>query len=409
MDKHIKHLAKLTIASKSIFKFYCLALFLCIKTVHADDTDFSLTIDKYYSPYMGANLMIAGLRGYQAIDDIVASGTVDNTSTCMTVIRGGKWLFEFTLSNFTMVLQHELFGHGARAREFNMNDIGYHINIFSGTTTYSQASFNALDNNQKAALSTGGVEATSLLAQQLEREWMFNDIVDNRAATMYLVNSLDEWVYAFGASGSAFHPDNDAIAYIDYVNAWYAKKTLTSSKLRLSMAWNWINPMLYISSYSLLKYIWQGHPSMQFSTLHIGNMRFMPTTHTLFAPWGPEYQLQTHLYTPEDKYIGLFLRYGKTGGKSSYGFDLITKPMAEYKCWHLVNKLSVWYQPHLLKNDIASTNTNKYGFGEFLSLYYKVTRNIYANGEIGYKVSGYMPGVQLARGVIWRVGFAFNI
>lgn len=392
-----------------LLKFACLICALCITPIYADDTEFSLTIDKYYSPYMGANLMIAGLRGYQAIDDSVASSTANNTSVCMTAIRGGKWLFEFTLSNFAMVLQHEIFGHGARAREFNLSDIGYHIHLFSGTTTYSEASFNALDNNQKAALSTGGVEASSLLAQQIERDWMRDDIIDSREATMYLVNALDEWVYAFGTSSSVFHPDNDANAYMTYVNNWYAKPALTSSKLRLSMAWNWINPMVYISTYSLIKYIWQGYMTTSFATLHLGNMRFMPTMHTLLAPWGPEYQLQAHLYTPEDKYIGVFLRYGQTSGKKSYGLDIISKPMAEYECWQLVNKLSVWYQPHLLQNNTANFNSNKYGFGEFLSLYYKVTRGIYANGELGYKVSGYMPGVQLARGVIWRVGFTFKM
>lgn len=371
--------------------------------------DFMLTIDKYYSPYMGSNLMIAGMRGYQAIDDTVASSTECNTSVCMTLVRSGKALFEYGLFNFAMVLQHEIFGHGARAREFGMSDIGYHINLFSGSTTYSQSQYNALDANQKAALSSGGVEATSILSQLIERSWMQDDSIDSREAIMYLVNSLDQSVYAFSTSGDAFHPDNDAQSYIANVNAWQGYNKLTSHKLKVATLWDWLDPMIYLSGYELINYIWEGRPSLKFSTLHIGDSRFMPTTRTLYAPWGPEMQLQAHLYTPEEKYIGVFFRFGKTGSVKSYGVDLLVTPLAEYDCWYLTNQLSAWYQPHVLKNDTAATNTNKWGFAEFLGAYYKLNPGVYAYGELGYKVSGYLQGVQLARGAIWRVGFKFDL
>lgn len=371
--------------------------------------DFMITIDKYYSPYMGSNLMLAGMRGYQAIDDIVASSTECNTSVCMTLVRSGKALFEYGLSNFAMVIQHEVFGHGARAREFGLSDIGYHINLFSGSTNYSQAQYNALDANQKAALSSGGVEATSILSQMLERSWMQDDSIDSREAIMYLVNSLDQSVYAFSTNSNAFHPDNDAQSYITNVNAWQGTNKLTSHKLKIATLWDWLDPMIYLSGYELVNYIWEGKPSLKFSTLHIGDARFMPTTRTLYAPWGPEMQLQAHLYTPEEKYIGVFFRYGKTGSADSYGVDLLVNPIAEYDCWYLTNQLSAWYQPHVLQNDTAATNSNKWGFAEFLGAYYKLNPGVYAYGELGYKVSGYLQGVQLSRGVIWRVGFKFDL
>lgn len=388
----------------------CCLIVSCVFAMPIQAADnVALTIDKYYSPYMGANLMEAGLTGYMAVDDIVASSTEGNRSVCMTLVRSGKWLLDFGVSNFAMVLQHELFGHGARAREFKMNDISYHINLFSGATTYPQSEYNALDVNQRAALSTGGVEATSILAQQIERGWMRSNVMDRREATMFLVNSLDQSVYAFSTSSNAFHPDNDAQAYINNVNAWYGQNVLTSHKLKIKTLWNWLDPMLYMSVCSLVQYIWEGQPNIQIPTLHIGKSRFLPTTRTLYAPWGPEFQLQAHLYNQQDQYIGIFLRYGKTSSKNSYGADLIVSPMATYECWYIVNKLSAWHQPHLLKNDNAATNTSKYGFGEFISLYYRLNKGVYANGEIGYKVSGYLPGTPLARGVVWRVGFLFNL
>lgn len=396
--------AYLTICSASLFSLF--ASPICSAAPNGSG-DFMLTVDKYYSPYMGANWNIAGLRAYQAIDDIVASSSEGDCSACMSAIRAGKWFFEFTLFTFGSVLQHEYFGHGARAREF---DIGtsYHINVYSGNTVYNASEYNNLDANQKAALSSGGVEATSILSQQIERGWMWHDYLDNREATMFLVNALDQSVYAFSTSGHFLHPDNDAQSYIANVNAWYGTNALTSHKLKVSVAWDWLDPMLYISAWSLFKYLWMGQPGICFDTLHIGESRFMPTTRTLLAPYGPEFQLQAHLISPDDRYYGVFLRYGHLHGHNSYGADLLVNPMALFDCWYLTNWLSVWHQPHLLQPGNATTNTSKWGFAEFLGAYYNVTSGIYAYGELGYKVSGYVPGVQLSEGVIWRVGFRFD-
>lgn len=386
----------------------CSQIFLPIKLAHAV-SEFTLSVDKYYSPYMGSDWINAGWRGYQAIDDIVASGSVDNTSRCMTLVRTGKWLFEFSLASFAGVLQHELFGHGARAREFGIPDIGYHINIFSGATTYPLQAYNALNTSQRAALSTGGVEATSILAQQVEVDWVRAGSIDSRAATLYLINSLDTSVYAFGIDGNAFHPDNDAQAYMNTINAWFGSTVLDDNKLQTAAAWNWLNPMMYLSAWSVFKYVMEGHIDYDFATLHIGDARFMPTTRTYFAPYGPEYNLLLNLYTPQEKYLGINLRYANTHGKRAYGADLTVIPMITNECFHLVNRLSAWRQPHLLKNDTAATNTPKYGFGEFLAIYYRLAQGIFIKGELGYKVSGFIPGRQLASGVYWSVGIKFDV
>ncbi len=384
---------------------------MCVlpQAAFAYTTNFTLSVDKYYSPYMGSDWLISGLHAYQGIDDIVASSTECNVTSCMTMIRTGKSLFEFTLSSFFGVLQHELFGHGARAREFGLPDIGYHINIFSGATTYPLQAFNALNVNQRAALVAGGVEATSILSQELEKDMIYSGSIDARAAMMYLVASLDESIYVFGLDGNTFHPDNDAYSYIGNVNIWYNQQALTADKLKWAVAWNWLDPMMYMSAWSIFKYITFGSPSLDFLSLHIGDARFMPTTRTYLAPYGPEYNLLLNMYTPEDKYIGLNFRYGKTHGKNSAGIDLTVAPLTKNECFYAVNKLSVWRQPHLLQNGTASTNSNKYGFGEFLALYYRMGKGVFAKGELGYKVSGYIPGRQLARGMYWSVGFAFNV
>lgn len=378
-------------------------------TASAYTSTYNLSVDKYMSPYMGSDWIISGMHAYQGIDDIVASSTADNTTCCMTSIRGAKWFLEFTLSSFAAVLQHEVFGHGARAREFNVPDIGYHINVYSGATTYPSSFFNTLNVNARAAITAGGVEATSILSQQIEIDWIREGSIDSRAATMYLVNSLDESVYIFGLDGNALHPDNDSYSYIGNVNTWYNTTALTPDKLKWAVAWNWLDPMLYMSAWTVFKYIWLGYTAFDFCSLHMGDARFMPTTRTYLAPYGPEYHLLLNFFTPDEKYIGVNLRHGRTEGHTSSGIDININPINKNNCWYAANKLSFWKQPHLLQNGTAMTNTPKYGFGDFLSLYYRLADGVFLKGEIGYKLSGYIPGRQLSRGVYWGAGITFDI
>ncbi len=375
----------------------------------AQAKQFAYTIDKYDSPFMGANWMQSGLNAYELLDDTLLSSTEDQMCVSITLARSAKWLFEYSLSNLAMVVQHEVFGHGARAREFHLPNIGYRIGVFSGTTTYASSAYHTLNAQQRAAFKVAGIEATSILAQQIERSWFPENTIDSRAATMFLVNTLDQSVYMFSTTSDAFHPDNDIHGYISTVNSWYGYHALKVHSLKTRMVWDWLDPMIYMSAYSILKYIWQGQQFLEFDMLQIGEAHFMPTPRTLFAPWGTEFQLQNHIYTPEDKYIGVYARYGKNGNKSSHGLDLHIAPINPDTCWYFTHKLSAWRQPHLLQNDTGRSNTNKYGFAYFLGANYRLNQDVYATGELGYKLSGYLPGVQLERGLIWRVGLKMNL
>ncbi len=379
---------------------------LCTSSKNLYAEEFVLSIDKYYSPYMGANWLISAERGYEALDDILLSGTVGECSVPITLGRMAKWAFEFTLFSWGMVVQDEVFGHGARAREFHANDISYRLYPFHGSTKVTSGYWQA---NQQAAFAAGGMESTTILGQKYERDWMRYNQLDSRAATFYLVNMLNQSTVVFGTAGEFLRADDSINDYVTNVNAWQGRNALTNNKMKSTLVWDWVNPMFYISALSIGRYMWIGDQSWDFDTLHIGDAAWMPTTRVLLAPYGPEYQLLNNLYTPQDKFIGVNLRFGRTGSNNSYGADLLIEPLNSFDCWSFSNKLSVWYQPHLLKNDTALTNSNKWGFADFINAKFTVSDTVAAFGEIGYKVSGYLPGTQLTRGVIWRLGFIFNM
>ncbi len=360
---------------------------------------------------MGADWMIAGLRGYQAMDDILFSGTYGQLCPRDTYLRAAKMALDFSFSSLAGVIQHEVFGHGFRVRENHLSNVGYKINVFSGHTKYSSVGYDALNINRRASIASAGVEGTSVLAQKVEQTMLAERKIDRRDAMMYLVNSLDQSVFAFSLETNWFHPDNDSQLYINEVNGWYTDATdpLSKKDLKLKVAWDWANPMIYLSACSLFNYLWYGDPYITFTTWHIGKLRFMPTTRTLLSPWGPEFQLKLNLYSPSERYYGIYLRYGRTGGINSYGVDLHVNPLSTFMCFTLSNIVSAWYQPHILKNTTSIDAGNKYGFGEFLRATVQVNKYTAAFGELGYKTSGFLQGTPLSGNVVWRFGLTFSL
>jgi len=385
------------------------AALLFSSITHAQGDNFELSIDRYYSPYVGGNLMITGLRAYQALDDIFLSGSGGDTSNAMSFARCGKMVFEFSLSHYAMIAQHEIFGHGYRAREFNQTNIRYKVRPFSGYTSMAASSYNPLHPNAKAALAAGGMEATSILAKQLNKNWISSDAIDRREAILYLVNSFDETRYVFKTNKHNTNSANDVVSYMNMVNAWQGANTLRAGNLKMKTAWNLLDPMIYYSAYSIFRYLWLGEAYVTFDTLKLAGAKYMPTTRTWLAPWGPELQLQNHFYTASNKYLGVHLRGGRTGSKKSYGLDINVDPIATYDRFYLSNSLSVWFQPHLLISPVASTNVNKYGFAEFFALNFKIHPSVVAQAEIGYKTSGYLPGTPLRGGPLYRMALRFNL
>jgi hypothetical protein len=380
-------------------------LLFCTLKVQAQTVD--LTLDRYASPYMGANLMIGALRAYQATDEISLSSSQGNHNLLMIAGRSVKFLAEWSLSSLAMVAQHEVFGHGARAREFHLANVSYKVNFFSGYTRFSSVGYNGLNVNQKAALATGGMEATTILSGQIQQLWFAGDSIDSREAAMYLVNSLDQSRYVFGTKNNRFSADNDVYSYVTQVNAWQGQggKIFNITNLKRKIKWDYFDPMLYYSVYALYNYVLTGENTINFSRLFIKSYSFMPTTRTLLAPWGPELQLQNHLYSPDKQYLGIYFRTGRTGGKMSHGADIILKPIASFDYFTLDNKLSVWHQPHILKNTSGPNTTDKFGFADFISIHYQISVPVSLMAEVGYKTSGFLPGTPLARGLVWRLGF----
>lgn len=369
-----------------------------------------LTFDRHFSPITGADAMLTILRGYQALDDALVPSSVGDKSFGMIAGRIGKLLFiEGILTSTQMIAQHEVFGHGYRAREFHVPNLRYRVTPWSGWISMNAAKFNQLSSNEKIAIMAGGMEGTSVLANRIRTRW-FNssaNSIDSREAHLYLNASLDQTMYVLDTKrrgDKTFSAGHDVINYINEVNHWYQKNAIDTHKLRRKILLDFVDPYLFYSAYSLGNYIVEGSQIWEYPMISIGEYQYLPATRIALAPYGPEYQLINFIKGPEQSYIAT-MRYGNTAGRRSSALGLDVLKLIASDLLFIDAKADIWHQPKMFA---TTASTAKGHFGAALSLIarYRIAPKVDITGQAGYKTTGYMPGEVLKHSPILRIGFA---
>jgi hypothetical protein len=369
-----------------------------------------LTFDRYFSPTTGADAMISVLRAYQVLDDAVIPNSAGDQHFGMIMGRIGKLIFiEGLLTSTQTIAQHEIFGHGYRAREFHVPNLRYHVTPWRGWISMNASKFNQLSINEQSAISAGGVEGTSILAKQIRTRW-FNsqsNSIDSREADLYIRAALDQTLYVLDTKrqrDKTFPNGHDVITYITEINQWYQNTVLSSHKLRQKVLLDFIDPYLFYSAYSLGHYIIEGNQLWQYPIISIGEYQYLPAMRLALAPYGPEYQFINFIKGCEQSYIAT-LRYGNTGGRHSSGLSLDILRLISSDLFFIDSKADLWHQPKMFATTAAMAKGH---FGAALSLVmrYRIVPKIDLTGQMGYKTTGYIPGEALRHSPILRVGFA---
>ncbi len=369
-----------------------------------------LIFDRHLSPFAGAEAMISVLRAYQALDDTVFQSSVGDQSFAMIAGRLGKLLFiEGLLSSTEVIAQHEVFGHGFRAREFHIPNLRYRVTPWSGWISMNALKFNQLSENEKIAIIAGGMEGTSILARQIRTRW-FNSqsrSIDSREAHLYISASLDQTLYVLDTKqrrDKTFPIGHDVINYITEVNNWYQSPVLNTHKLRRKILFDFVDPYLFYSAYSLGNYVIEGSQLWEYPMIPVGEYRYLPAMRMALAPYGPEYQLINFVKGLEQSYIAT-LRYGNTGGRHSSALALDILRLISSDLLFIDGKAELWHQPKMFA---ATAAVAKGHYGAALSLVarYRIAPKIDIMGQAGYKTTGYMPGEVLKHSPILRIGFA---
>jgi len=333
-------------------------------------------------------------------------------------------LFDDVFDHLAFLIQHEIFGHGARYREFGYTDNSYRLHLifpygdskgwaFTGTPD----PLREVSSSESLLMTIGGFEAESLLSQEIYFRWVERGAIHYRETLLYLFSSLNLSSYIirtkYNLSGEE---GNDVLNYLRKINSTSGipespEDPLTIDDLAVRTLVSAVNPFVYFSLCAYFyHYLWEGRETMLLPMIRIGRFKVLPFFRFSLAPYGTEFYFETYAAFPE-KTARFYIRYGSSDFKGSRGGGLSIGDLIKSPEFSLRARMDIWNQPALVLGG-ETTRETRSGLGGaiFCNLFYKLTRGSFIMGitaDIGYKTEGYLEGEKLGRGMIFRAGLGF--
>jgi len=392
--------------------------------------EFFIMVDKDFSPYAGGENILTLHETVEYISSKYLKIPKESKLFYNFIRLAEEAFIWYPLSEFEMVLQHEVFGHGYRIRDINSNSVWvykYKIKVpfpygkGGGETSYFYSE--NLTDFGKLSLDLGGVESTAVLANRLKMKWSTSLFTNPKKAFLYILTQQDLTNYVYSMDDSIFFTDNgdDIESYIHWLNIIYYNDDLKKEDLKKAVLLNFFDPTTFYSLASIFVYIFTGK-DMPFYMIGTNDFKFLPNLRLGLAPYGLDYYLENFMsYKQSPMYA--YLRFGKYNSNFYYGGGLEYPAVYKSDCTKIGFKFDFYRQPKIYFKKGLSTHDgiqtgyspkelNKMTLGCLTALIFekrlsrKSSTSFYA--ECGYKTKGYIMGQSLKNGFIFRIALGLN-
>lgn len=268
----------------------------------ADDVEYRLVVDTDLGMQTGVTdgttLARLALRG----EDVLlgaAESSLQRPAQVMTRIGAGL-VFDATIAIEGVVLPHELFGHGGRARELGFEP-SYDLHIappyawligsrLTNHTMWNSGQSRSATPDEEALFITGGLETQELQRRSLAFDAFRARTLTRSDALMYLTASIETVSYTLRSSG-------DVSGFYDHLSTRYgADRQSEQRRTRISGVVAAADPLLLVSLYSYFyRYLVRGDRALAYPTLTLGPLNASLTEGVLLVPWGREHQVTAFL------------------------------------------------------------------------------------------------------------------
>ena len=340
--------------------------------------------------------------------------------------RSAKYiLVDLPVDYFLTVFAHEYFGHGARYREFGIEDVHYGFDWPppygpDGGEASASIGPGIISMQELTAIIAGGLEAHSTIMNQLwSLRWTAKREITYREASAFFWSWQIMFNYIIETEDSlaAVVDRNDISVYVGLLNEHAGYTNPDSLLMDIEYLKNrtfisFANPYLYYSMYAILKtYLWDGSISTGFPMLNIGGIEYLPSFRVTWAPFGLEYHMDNFLKV-KSRVVLLDLRIGdQTFYKSWGGIGVQVKNFYETNRFSFDVRLDVWKQPEIELGDPRIYKGGGLGGGFSVRSYYHFEGShnpIAAVLELGYKSPGFLEGYVLDSSPIIMFGVAIR-
>jgi len=333
--------------------------------------------------------------------------------------RAAKFLLlEDVQDEFITLSQHEVFGHGARMREFGDHNVKYQLSLSppygtGGGKTYYGENTISYSNDQFNTINIAGVEAQEILGDEMRLRALERDSINYREANLYFTGRLAMTLYALQTKPSDLtaYNGNDIADYIDIVRVKNPNVTLKAVQTQSLL--NLLDPMTLDWFYSFYWYLGRGKVESNIPMFSVGSWRYIPGFRFSLTPFGYEYHLE-NLLADSGKVLNVAASLGSADNGLSYSLGMQAHRLLSKGRMSFDWKVQAWRQPELDLSDSytiipVQASANQWSFGGLISTaaYYNFAQSFSIKAEVGYKSRGFVEGEMLDSGPIFRAGIAF--
>jgi len=398
--------------------------------------DATFVFDRYMSPVAGATNLLTIHRELSRLEDGVLPLKVGAERQRLPLLAGiayraGKFIFlDVPQDHMLLVLGHEVFGHGTRLRELGVGRIGYSfdapppyggggaVTSFEGEMPDTPLAF--------LTVSMAGIEAQHVMADAIAERALAQGRWHYRDAWLYFENRDLAMSYMLDATERSAEGNDIADFTRSFKEACKlpACSPITLRQIKRGALLTLGDPMLYYAMYGFAaSYVAEGKATSPVPMIPIGKgMHLLPSLGFQLTPFGTERLLRGAFRTDKTGAIGAIgargamgaarittvtLRVGDTGASTPWGLDVGASDVRLYRALHARVSVSVWRQPPILSGQTSAPLKTGAGASATIALpLRRFTRSdwLHATVTAGYKSEGFVPGDQLGRGVILRIG-----
>lgn len=344
-------------------------------TTLTTDSSREQTLEVLISPTFS---MEAGARSIASLetlvffyDDVLRSRVAfdDSTRLARGVAIGARTLklalLDAPLVLFFTALQHEVFGHGARARELGFwpsfwFQLPPPYSLLSPTQqhgAFTEGRFwNSID--AELAFTAGGIEAnvldgylTAMRGLRAGRMHYAAELHYLASHAAYFTRILDPRVIGSDAANGS-DPDVYVLDLMTRFNQSGSKAMVTNSQ-RLRRAWltQFADPLMWISLVHLvIGHIGQGSRWLDIPRVKLGPLAVLPMTRFNLSPFGGEHYVDL-TFAHHDFLLETHVRFVSSGLATALGFGARIFSW-KLKPWlELGGSFDVWTQPRLVTGD----------------------------------------------------------
>lgn len=315
-----------------------------------------------------------------------------------------------------LVVNHELFGHGARVRERFDGPVGYRIGVPSpyggggGSTTFV---FDRPPSpHELLSVHAAGMEASAVAADVLASRVMSRGRMTARDALRYLGFELDTLVYVLSTDEHE-EPGHDVADFLAAYNdraAGADASPLHIRSLRRGARASLANPLLAYAAWGLGRYVATGALDSAVPMLTIGGVRYLPLVRYRLTPFGTEWSLVNEL-GGRVRPTQIEVRIGRAFDTRPWGMAIRHREVPARHAWTVDLGVSVWRQPAF-----AESSADPFPPGARLGAHVRGRLErplipVWFNPgratlivEAGVKSAGFVPGEPLGGGLVTRVG-----